>query len=212
VSDDLTPEAEEATETPEVQGTPPESSEDLGALKRALEHEREERRQAKEALRRLEEDEDARREWLEKHGYTIDDAAPVVDDDDEYEDDEPDVMTKAEFKAWQDEQAQAQQTKDAVQQFNDDLTRFVGDDRELDQYGDAWIKSQTYKGPEELEQAVNAWFEHLESLGAKPRKKRPTTSPAGGKPVTGVPNYGDMTHEQATEAMVERARALESQT
>jgi hypothetical protein len=138
-----------------------------------------------------------------------------TDDEDDFADDsspDPDVMTKAEFKAWQDEQAQAQQAKDAVQQFNDDLTRFVGDDRELDQYGEAWIKSQTFKGPEELEAAVNGWFEHLDSLGSKPRKKRPTTSPAGGKTVTGVPNYGDMTREQANDAMVDRARALESQT
>jgi hypothetical protein len=70
----------------------------------------------------------------------------------------------------------------------------------------------TYKNAEEHEQAVNAYFEYLDSLGSKPRKKRPSPSPAGGQAVTGVPNYDQMSREQATDAMVERARALESQT
>lgn len=148
----------------------------------------------------------------EKHPHLLmDEETEPVEDDELDSSDEPDVMTKAEFKAWQEEQTQAEQIKAAQHQFETDLQKFVGD-RELDDKGDAWIRSQQHKGPEDLQQAVDAWFEYLDQLGGTKRKKKAPHVLPGGKTATGVPNYDDMSHDDAVAAMVERARSLDTQT
>lgn len=163
-------------------------------------------------LKRLEEDENA---WLE-HGrekfpdqFAADDESP----EDEFleDDDEPEVMTKAEFKAWQAEQEAARLAEANQQQFAADLDRFVGD-RELSEYGNGWIHNQTYDGPEDLEKAVNSWFDYEDELrGSKPRNKKAAHVVTGGKAVTGTVDYSEMTRDQINEHMVARARALDTQ-
>lgn len=136
----------------------------------------------------------------------------TVDDDDSSEyDDEPEVLTKAEFKAYQEQERQRIQDEKNTAEYEANFKKFVGD-RELDKYGDAALRSQVYANAQEHEAAVNAYFEYLDSLGAKPRKKRPTSPLPGGKTATGVPDYSDMTREQIDQLMAERVRALEAQT
>lgn len=145
----------------------------------------------------------------EKFPHLIAEEEPVEDDeDDSY--DEPEHLTKQEFQAWQTEQQTAAQQKANEEQFTADFNRFVGD-RELDQYGDAALKSGTYKDPAELEAAINGYFEYLDSLSGGKRKRKTTAPLAGGKVATGVPDYSDMSREAAVEAMTERARALDTQ-
>lgn len=131
------------------------------------------------------------------------------DDSSEYEP-EPEYMTKAEYDKREEEKQAAQAARDAQAQFEQDYKKFIGD-RELDQYGDAALRAGSYKGPEELEQAITAYFEHMDSLGGSKRKRKTTASPQGGQAATGVPNYEDMTSDQINQAMVERARALDTQ-
>lgn len=150
----------------------------------------------------------------EKYPHLIaeedEDEEPDVDDvDSSY--DEPDVMTKAEFKAWQEQQRQEQAAEKAQAQFEQDFTRFVGD-RELDQYGNTALRAGQYKGPEELQAAIDEYFEYLDGLGAKPRKRKTTPAIQGGQAATGVPDYGEMSRSDIDRLMVERVQAARSQT
>lgn len=148
----------------------------------------------------------------ERHPHLIaEDETEDVDDDDLDSSDEPDVLTKSEFEAWQAEQQATAQAKENERQFEADLNKFVGD-RELDDKGDAWIKSRTHKGPEDLQESVNAWFEYIDSLSGGTKRKKKTTPPlAGGQTATGVPEYGDMKRDEINDRMVARARELETQ-
>lgn len=67
-------------------GSPDDDGTSVDRLTRALEHEREERRQAKEELRMLREDDDAFAEFIRARGFELDEN----EDDGEYEDDEDD--------------------------------------------------------------------------------------------------------------------------
>jgi hypothetical protein len=148
--------------------------------------------------------------FAEKFPHLIAEENETVEDDDSSFEDEPDVMTKAEFKTWQDEQEAKALAKTAEDQFEADFNKFVGD-RELTEYDKRALRNHQYKDAAELEQAVNGYFEYLDSLGGTKRKRRPTTPLTGGKTATGVPNYDDMTSDEVNAAMVERARALEAQ-
>jgi hypothetical protein len=209
VSDDQST-TDEVVETPDVQepsDTTPTDENDVASLKRALEHERAERREAKEFVRRIREEEDARTEFLKELGYEVESDVEEADDDEP--EDEPDVyLTREEYEAEKQERLERESQK----QFETDLRGFVGD-RELDERGAAWILSKTYKGPEDLEAGVNAWFDWLDSVrGETPKKKqRAPHVVTGGQPVTGTPDYSDMTRDQINEAMFDRARALEGQ-
>lgn len=149
----------------------------------------------------------------EKHPHLIAEDETVEDDDSSDDDDEPEHLTKAEFTAWQKEQKAQQDAKESAAQFKADQKRFVGD-RELSHYGNDWIISQAgrIKNATELEKVVEEWFSYEDELRGSRKSKRAPHVPTGGKAATGVPNYDDMNHDQAVEAMVARARALDTQT
>lgn len=135
---------------------------------------------------------------------------PFVDTD---EDEEP--MTRAEFKAWQAEQAQAAKATAAQNQFETDYKKFVGD-RELDPEGDAFIRHTAsrgeIKGPEDLRQTVDKWFAYIEGKAAPKAKPRAPHVPANGSAATDVPTYDGMSRAEVDRAMAERAMGHLSQS
>lgn len=136
---------------------------------------------------------------------------PFVDPD---EDDQP--LTKAEWKAWQAEQAQASKTRENQNQFETDFKTFVGD-RELTPQGDAFIRFAAsrgeLKGPDDLKQKVADWFTYEDGLktAAKPKPRAPHV-PANGQSATDVPNWDEMTPGDINRYMVERVQAESAQT
>lgn len=204
MSDDPTDLEEEVDDSPleeEPQDTP---TDDVGALKRALERERDERKQAKEELRRLREDETHRRQWLSDLGYTIDDVDP--EDDPDFEDEVPDVDQSALEK-----RLAAIEAERAQERYERDLHRAVGD-RDLSEQGRDYIQFQTMKGgnnPDALKKAVKAWFEFEDGLrsdgvAALRKSKKAPHVPGSGKAATKTPNWKDMSEDDEIEYMVSR--------
>jgi hypothetical protein len=72
------------------------------------------------------------------------------------------------------------------------------------------LQRQVGDGPKALKQAVE---EFRAITAAAPKKSRPKAPhvPAGGQPGTGVKDWSQMSRDEQTEYMVERARALEAQ-
>lgn len=136
--------------------------------------------------------------------------------DEEYEDFDEDPEPQPakpdpridQFEAWM-----------AEQQYEKDLQRFVGD-RELDDEGREIVEAYSRANGhtvQSLEKAVNKWFALAEKfqpaqVDTPKGRKAPVPPPAAGAVATGVPDYSEMTREQAIEAMTARARALDSQT
>lgn len=192
--DEVDPSSETSTEEPQ----------DVGALRRALDREREERRTAKEELRRIREDEDARSELLAEWGYEVADDTPDTDDD--YEDAE-----EQEFRDPRVDQLLADQ---AAQRFEKDLTRFAGD-RELSEFGREWIAQRTFNSgnnEKALKKAVEAWSEYEDGLVARGResyrqtKKAPGVASKSGKAATQTPNWHDMSRDEQAERMADMIR------
>jgi hypothetical protein len=201
---DLEDEVVDSTLEEEPQDTP---ADDVGALKRALEREREERKQAKEELRRLREDEDHRRQWLGELGYEItsdDDVDP--EDDPDFADDVPDVDHSVLEK-----RLAAIEAERAQERYERDLSRAVGD-RDLSEQGRDYIQFQTMKGgnnPDALKKAVKAWFEFEDGLrsdgvAALRKSKKAPHVPGSGKAATQTPNWKDMSEDDEIEYMVSR--------
>jgi hypothetical protein len=206
VSDDLNP--VEETEVPateqEVADATPDTN-DVGALMRALEREREERRQAKEELRRIREDETARAELLKEWGYEVEEEVP---DEELFEDDDPvaplnEKLTRLE--QWQ----QQQEAKEAAAAIRQDLDSFSeGSDWDLDDDDRQAIVERASRqnpkgfGPDELKKA-HEWFtarldraaEVAVERAKKPKPKAPHVT-AAGKPATGTKPIEDMTPEE----------------
>lgn len=134
-------------------------------------------------------------------------------DEDEYEDyeDTPEPQPAKpdpridQFEAWM-----------AEQQYEKDLTRFVGD-RELDDEGREIVEAYSRANGhnvQSLEKAVNKWFALADKfqpaeVDAPKGRKAPVPPPAAGAVATGVPDYSEMTEDQAVQAMTARARALD---
>jgi hypothetical protein len=211
VSDDLNP--VEETEVPAIEqevadATP--DTEDVGALKRALDREREERRQAKEELRRIREDETARAELLKEWGYEVEDEVP---DEELFADDDPVAPLKSELeeiKQWKQEQQQ-QQVIEAFDKQVDKLEE--GSEWELEHDDRQWIwdhASRTKNGlsVESIQEAHKALIARYERIAEsaverakKPRPKAPHVTP-GGEPATEVRNLDD--HSERVKHMLER--------
>jgi hypothetical protein len=161
VSDTPDETVEETVDTP-VEETPDNEAvdeQDVGALRRALEREREERRTAKEELRLLREDDEHLGRWLKERGFEIQDDEDLDDDLDD-EPNQPGEPTELEKRLAAIEADRAQE------RFDRDLTKELGD-RELGTQGKDWITFQTVNGgnnPEALKKAVKAWFEFEDSL------------------------------------------------
>lgn len=214
MTDDSTPTPDEEVEPSaiEQEGTSPSESpeepQDAGALKRALEREREERKAAKEELRRIREDEDARRELLAEWGYEVADDEP--EDEDEF-DDEPDEVRKelSELKQWQ----QAREQERRVALFEADLKEFAGE-RQVSDHARDWIAYHTARNGDNrkaLEKAVGQWFEFEDSLRASGREdfrqsKKAPHQTSSGKSATKVPDLDD--DEQRVAWMTQRAADL----
>jgi DNA repair exonuclease SbcCD ATPase subunit len=210
VSDDLEPDVPETPETPATEqevAAATETHEDLGALKRALEHEREERRQAKEELRRIREDETARAELLKEWGYEVEDDVP--EDEELFEDPVAPLTSKlSELEKWK----QQQEAKEAVAAIRRDLDSFnEGSDWDLDDDDRQAIVERASRqhpdgfGPDELKKA-HEWFikrldraaEAAVERAKKPKAKAPHVT-AAGKPATGTKPITEMTPSEHRE-------------
>lgn len=132
-----------------------------------------------------------------------------LSDDEDFRDDTPEPQPDPrieQFETWM-----------AQQQYEKDLGRFLGD-RELSERGSKWVDAYSRANghnAQSLEKAVEEWFALRDEFApAEPEKakKKTTPVPAGGQPATGVPDYSEMTEEQAVQEMVARARALDTQT
>jgi DNA repair exonuclease SbcCD ATPase subunit len=208
VSDDLTADVDETTDAPAIEqevADAPETEQDLGALKRALEHEREERRQAKEELRRIREDETTRAELLKEWGYEVEEEVP---DEELFEDDDPvaplnEKLTRLE--QWQ----QQQEAKEAAAAIRQDLDSFSeGSDWDLDDDDRQAIVERASRqnpngfGPDELRKAHDWFIARLDRAAeaAVERAKTPKTKAphvtAAGKPATGTKPIEDMTPDE----------------
>lgn len=213
MSDDPTPTDVEETQvdSPEVE-TPDEPGDDLAALKRALEHERGERKTAKEELRRWREDDEYRREKLAELGYVFgEDDEP---DDEEFED-EPEVPA-------QDPRVDMLLEKEAQREFDKDFGRFTKD-RPVDDEDKDWITARAHSigaaskdgfGPQSLEKAVKEFYALEDRLGETylERVKKGKTAPKApvrGTPATEVPDLDDRNARRAW--MAEKAQQLAQQ-
>lgn len=164
-----------------------------------------------QALKRFESDPDALIEFIQQHHPDLlaDDEEPDVDVD---EDDDPQYMTKAEFAEFQ----QAQAAEKATAQYEADLKKFVGD-RELSAFGRKAIDYSATRGeintPEDLQKAVDEWFEYDSQRSApEPKKRKAPHVLAGGQENTGTKDWGEMTRSEIDQEMAERALARASQT
>lgn len=131
------------------------------------------------AFKRLQDDEDARRDLLSQWGYEIDEGQQ--EEEEELEEETPAPQLDPRVDALIAERAQ--------EAFERDLTKFAGD-REVSPQAHDWIESQTLKNgasPEALEKATKAWFEFEDGLTTKAResylqsKQTPTRPPQPGK-------------------------------
>lgn len=217
MTDDLTPtdEVEDAPTPVEGLSSEPTSEEepqDVGALKRALDREREERKAAKEELRRIREDEDARREFLAELGYEIaeDEGEPDEDDDEErFETERPKELE--ELLRWK----QQQEAKEGQERFEKDLGEFAAD-RQVSKVAKDWIAletSRTGNSPAALKKAVESWFAAEDELRASGRddyrksKKAPHVSPVG-KSATKTPDLDN--DDERVAWMAQRVADLEA--
>lgn len=213
MSDDPTETTAEEVEvdSPEVE-TPDEPGDDLGALRRALEHEREERKTAKEELRRWREDGEYRNERLAELGYTFDTDDELDDDEDEPEPDRP----------VEDPRVDVLLEREAQRQFDTDFATFTAE-RAVDKDAKEWITARAHAigaasqngfGPESLEKAVKEFYVFEDRLGetylerVKTGKKAPKT-PVRGTPATEVPDLDDRNARRAW--MAEKAAQLAQQ-
>jgi hypothetical protein len=211
VSDDLNP--VEETEVPAIEqevadATP--DTEDVGALKRALDREREERRQAKEELRRIREDETARAELLKEWGYEVEDEVP---DEELFADDDPVAPLKSELeeiKQWKQEQQQQQ----VIEAFDKQVDKLAeGSEWELEHDDRQWIwdhASRTKNGlsVESIQEAHKALIARYERIAEsaverakKPKPKAPHVTP-GGEPAQEVRSLDS--HSDRVQHMLER--------
>lgn len=200
MSDDLNLPVDETPEVPaDVQEVADANPEDVGALRRALEREREERRQAKEELRRIREDETARTELLKEWGYEVEDDAP---EDDLFEDDDPVAPLKSdldELKQWR---AQQEAEKTAAQ-IRKDLSDIHGENEwALGEDAREWIVYQASRDPKgfdrgALERAHKQLIDQWEGIAAqgveRAKKPKPKAShvTAAGEPATEVRDLDD---------------------
>jgi hypothetical protein len=201
---------EEAVSTPEEE-TPDSGNvdeQDVGALRRALEREREERRSAKEELRLLREDDEHLGRWLKDRGFEIQD-----EPDDDFDDDEPDWP---EQPSELEKRLAAIEAERALERFDRDLNKEIGE-RDLSAQGRDWVTFQTVNGgnnPQALQKAVKAWFEFEDSLRSQGvnqlrQSKKTPRAPTSGKPATEVPDLDDRNSRRAY--MLERAQQLNAQ-
>jgi hypothetical protein len=130
----------------------------------------------------------------------------------EYDEDEA-PLTRAEFTKWQAEQKAEREQQESSRQFNADLERFVGE-RELSPQGQAWINEQArqgkVKGPDDLEKAVQSYFEWEDGLRGPRAKPNAPHVLKGGKAASETPDFSQMSQDQVNEYMAERAKALMS--
>jgi hypothetical protein len=212
VSDDLNP--VEETEVPateqEVADATPDTN-DVGALMRALEREREERRQAKEELRRIREDETARTELLKEWGYEV--AEDEVPDEELFDDEDPVAPVRSEVEDLKQWRAEVQREK-IVEAFDKQVDKLAeGSEWELEHDDRQWIwdhASRTKNGlsVESIQEAHKALIARYERIAEsaverakKPRPKAPHVTP-GGEPATEVRNLDD--HSERVKHMLER--------
>lgn len=198
----------------------PDGENDVTRLTRALEHEREERRQAKEELRLLREDEDTRRKFLTDLGYQIEDEDDGEEEaEDAYGDDEAEEdprVSKLEqrqvaFEQWQAEQ----QMEQGLQAFNKDLDGFASEaEVSLSAYERDQILRETLATGSDPKAAKVAFEKHVayrEDLGKQflEARKRPRVPhvPTGGAAATGGKNPEDMTRQERETYMLERLRS-----
>lgn len=218
MTDDLNPTEEvEATADEQVESSSDTTAEeqDVGALKRALEREREERRSAKEELRRIREDEDARRELLAEWGFEIaDDEAEPESEYDDFEEDESEIpLTKREFQEYQEQQSRLSMWS----QWESHVTDLAKENGvTLSERDRHWLASQSQgqkqfpKGPDATEKAFKELLSEKEAERQaaieyyKESKKAPHVSQVG-KSATKVPDLDD--DEQRVQWMAEQYAA-----
>lgn len=165
-----------------------------------------------ERFSRFEKDPNAVLEFLqEKHpDLLVDDEEEDTDEYVEPDEDEA-PMTRAEFRQWQAEQAQASKAKDASQQFETDFKQFVGD-RDMSPQGDAFVRYAAtkgdIKGPDDLKKTIDDWFAYEDGLKAPKAKPRVPHVPANGQAATEVPDWSGMSRAERDRYMAERAQGL----
>lgn len=216
--DQTTVEESTATDPVETEG----EDNDVSRLTRALEHEREERRQAKEELRLLREDEDAQRRFLAELGYEIDDTDTANDEDEDafdVEDDTNEDPRVSQHDQWIREQQEAQQQA-AVKQQWDGWQQFIAEkagDAELRQadinhlrvlcVGDDMLPIPPAKAEKVLTDYLAERDQWLESqVAARSKRPRVPHVPGGGQPPADK-DPADMTRQEIQAYMLDRLRA-----
>lgn len=198
---------------------------DVTRLTRALEHEREERRQAKEELRLLREDEEAQRKFLAELGYEIDDQQPNEgeDDDEGYEDEESQTDPRLDrFEQFMTEQQQAQQQQALTQQwagwaeFVSNEAKEAGVELAPHEIKALSVDCRDNDGfpvaPEKARKVLKSYLDEarapwIEALTASKPKPRVPHTPAGGQPPGEGKDPADMTRSERQQYMLDRLRA-----
>ena len=147
MSDDPTETVEETVEEPAPAQEPvaEDPGEDVGALKRAYQRVKDERQQAKEELRRIREDEDARAALLKEWGYEVADDEADTSEEDLFEDDDPTAPLKKDLDEIKEWRAQQEQERERAAITADIVAINEGSDWELDDHDraviEAWARS-----------------------------------------------------------------------
>jgi hypothetical protein len=157
--------AEAAQSAVETEGSPPPWGDDFNPERawQTITHLRDREKELEpdsKAYKRLQEDEDALREFLAERGFEVDDQEDPEPEADFDEEDDPTAHLQSrldQFEQWKEQQEAEKQ----AERFSTDLKGFVGD-RTLSQQGNDWIISQAHQGrikaPKDLEKAVSDWF------------------------------------------------------
>jgi hypothetical protein len=148
----------------------------------------------------------------EKFPHLFEDGDDDEDDADEeiVERDEDRPLTRAEFKQWQDEQAQQSKAQTAAQQFEADFEKFKNG-RDLDKWDDKAIRHAVSQGEIKTPEDLKAAVDEVLSRHGKQRPRVPHT-PTTGQAATQVPDYSKMSRGDINKAMVEQVLANEAQT
>lgn len=230
MSDDPTlPENGSGEAASAAEGSPPPWGDDFNPERawRTIEHlrgrERELESDAK-AFKRLQEDEDARLEWLAQQGYEIEDPEEIPEYDEEVEEDLGDdddpydqrlaaIEQQVQAQAERDRQAQEDR---AAQEFLGHVEELAGAaNTELSQEDVLWIYHQSQANgfnPKATEKAFEAYQAHLEKIRQQAIEEYRTSKRAphfstSGQSATQAPNLDDPQARQ--QWMQERVANLE---
>lgn len=197
---------DEVVDAPEEEQLDTPEPEDLGALKRAYEREKERRRKESSIW----DDEDALHERLrDKFPHWFEE---TVDEDDDVDDVEDEAPAQDPRVAWLHER----ETQRAI---NEDLNEAIGE-REVEREDREWIIARARTNPKgfnkkSIEAAAKEWFTYEDRVSQRAieglkQSKKTRHVPSSGRAATEVKDFSTMSRSEIDQYMVERARAMEA--